>query len=406
MSKVRQLALEWSLTERLRDNLFIVPALCIVAAIVLSVVTLTIDRRLDTTFELSGSADSARSLLSTLASAMLSFTGLVFSITIVALQLASSQWSPRVMRAFLHDRASKVALGTFVATFTYAFAVVRGVSSEFIPNVSLAAALVLLLVSVVVFIYYIDHMAHRLRVSTLISAVGDEGREVVERLMPADCPEAPAPPELDGPARVVCATEPGVVLGYDADLLVRYAVGQGCVVELVAGVGSFVVGGGPLLRLHDGPEAPPDLDLDLDEIPSDPRKMVQIAEERTTQQDLGFIFRQLVDVADRALSPSLNDPTTAAQVIDRIHDLLRMIGGRPIPSGRHADEHGATRIVAPATDWEGYVAMGVDEVMHYGADHPQVRERLLVMLDDLRAAVSSERRPPLDERRRRLTSGG
>jgi uncharacterized membrane protein len=391
---LRRLLIPGRLSEALRDSLWVAPVACVAGALGLAFATLAIDRGADTSFAYIGSASSARSLLSTLASAMLSFTGLVFTITIVALQLASSQWSPRVMRTFLRDRSAKLALGTFVATFTYAFVVLRGISDTFIPGVSLTVAIVLMLVSVGTFIHYINHIAHSLRVSSVIAAVGDEGRAVVERLMPAE-PEGPPPaaPRLSAEPTVLAnAHGPGTLVAYDETGLVRCGEEADCVIELAAAVGTFVAQGAALLRMH-GDRSPA----------SDPRELLQLARERTAQQDAGFALRQLADIAIRALSPSVNDPTTAVQAIDRLYDLLRMIGTRPIPDGRAADAAGRTRLLVPALPWEGYVGLAVDEIMLLAGEQPQVRRRLSTAFDDLLAAVPPERRPPLAERREQLT---
>ncbi len=395
-SRLRSIFIPGRLQEALRGALWFTPMMFVAGAMALAFVTLDIDRSGDTSFAFSGSADSARSLLSTLASAMLTFTGLVFSITIVALQLASSQWSPRVMRTFLRDRSSKVALGTFVGTMTYAFLVLRGIRSDFIPGISLTVAILSLLASVGVFIHYIDHIAHGLRVASMIAAVGDEGRAAVEELMPEDERPGPrAPQTVARPTVLPNDGDPGVLVAFDEDGLTACAAKAGVVLEVAVRVGEFVPGGAPLIMVHGGGG---------EALGRDPRTMVQLSRERTSQQDAGFALRQLVDIANRGLSPGVNDPTTAVQAIDRVHDLLALIGSRHIPDGWHADEEGDTVLVLPAAGWEDYVALGLDEVLLYGADHPQVRHRIAALIDDLVTRLPAERHGPLVRRRDGLST--
>ncbi|HVL52797.1 MAG TPA: DUF2254 family protein, partial [Vitreimonas sp.] len=181
--------------ERLRTSLWFVPGLFAVGAVALAVLALAVDDRISADpggllFLYGGTAEGARSVLSTIAQSMLTFTGLVFTITMLVLQLASSQLSPRVMRTFLRDRSNQVVLGFFVATFVYTLLVLRDVRAAvdggegFVPGLSIWIAFALLLTSVAAFIYYIDHMAHAIRASTVISNIANETEQAIERLYP------------------------------------------------------------------------------------------------------------------------------------------------------------------------------------------------------------------------------
>lgn len=383
--------------ERLRDVMrsafWFVPALCVTAAIGLAVGLVFLDEAigdLPLAFLFPGPPAAARSLLASIIQAMIAFTGLVFSITMVVLVLTSSQFSPRVLRTFLRDRTIQSALGIFVATFVYAIVVARNIlgtsaADGFVPRLAVTVALLLVLVSVGVFIHYIDHVANMVRVASIITAVGAETRVVLERR----CPPSPvAPPAAPAPAphaRTHGSPAAGVLVSVNEDAIVRRAAEGGYLVELLARVGDFVPQDAPLVRLH--PDAP---------VPDGLWDHVALASERTTEQDIAFGFRQLVDIAERALSPAVNDPTTACQAIDVMHDLLRRLATRPLPTGRHADGAGRLRLVVPQYAFADYVTVVVAEIWRYGSDSVQVPQRLAVMLRDLRSVASAEHCPAIE----------
>jgi uncharacterized membrane protein len=341
---------------------------------------------------------------------MLAFTGLVFTITMLVLQLASSQLSPRVMRTFLRDRQNQVVLGLFVATLLFSLLVLREVrsgdaGSAFVPGLSIWIAFALLVTSVGAFVFYIDHMAHAIRASTVVANIGDEAREAIERLYPPAREgesgiTAPGSGERSGPGRMVAARGHGILTNYDADGLLDAAREAGAVVTLLPRVGQFVPEGAPLFRVTspDGgkPPAQPD-DRTLG-------GLVGYGRERTLQQDLGFGIRQLVDIAVRALSPGTNDPTTAVQAIDQIHDLMRRLAGRPFPPDVHRDDDGVPRLLVNEPTWGDYVDLAFGELMIYGAGHSQVVERLRGVLSDLASVAPAARSEPVRELLREVAS--
>ncbi len=380
--------------EYVRSSFWVIPAVSAVLSVAAGFGLVAVDRTTTGSFGFTGGAEAARSVLSTIAAAMITFTGLVFSITIVALQLASSQFSPRVMRTFLRDNASKVALATFVATFSFAFTVLRATRTDDVPGISVNLAIILVFVSVGVFIHYINHTAHAIRASAIIDSVAAETRDSIERCHPAE-PAAPgSAPELSGkPLTVRNERGPGVVTGFDAQRIVSVARAAGAIVVLRVGVGDFVPRDGALLDLY-GAEAE---DCAV-------AACVSLGRERTMQQDPAFGLRQLVDLAARALSPGVNDPTTAVQAIDQLHDALRRLAVRPMHPGRVADDDGVVRLVLPVKAWEDFVSLAVDEIRIYGAGSLQVLRRLRGMLDDLLDLTEEARHPPLREQLRLLTS--
>ncbi len=388
--------------ESLRSRLWLIPALFAAGAALAAIITVTIDRTLgpDATgpFVFGGGPESARTILSTIAAAMLSFTGLVFSVTMLVLQLASSQLSPRVTRTFLRDRKNQVVLGVFVATFVYALLVLREVRSVsdigFVPSIAVWWSFILLLASVVAFIYYIDHMAHAMRASTVIASVAAETRAAIERRYPDPVGSEPV---AALPVRATSATihghdRPGVVQAIDVERLCRLATDSDTVLEALVQVGDPLPGGAPIARVRGGGR------VDADEV----RDAFSVGDERSMDQDPAFGLRQLVDIADRALSPGINDPTTARQVVDQLHDLLRRLAVRHIPSPQRVDDDGALRVIVPAPDWADHVALAIDEIRTYGSGSIQVVRALRRMLDDLESIVPDDRRAAIRRQRGQL----
>ena len=385
-----------ALVERLRSSLWLIPTLFVAGAFVLAAVTLTIDRQIDddgAVLVFGGSADGARDVLATIAQSMLTFTALVFSITMLVLQLASSQLSPRVMRTFLRDRSNQVVLGLFVATFLFTLLVLRDVRSsgsgdEFVPGLSVTLAFVLLLASVAAFIYYIDHMAHAVRATTVIGRIAAETVDAIDRLYPEALGREPARPSDEAPDRThidatVVADSTGNLVSVDEDGLFAVLRESGVVGELVPVVGEFVADGQPLFRLRG---------LVDEDLADQLRAQLSFSDERTMQQDAAFGFRQLVDIGLRALSSSTNDPSTAVQAIDRLHELLRRLARREFPSSIRLDERGQPLLIVPRPDWADYVRLAVEELRIAGSGQVQVRRRLNAMLEDLATVGGPDRR--------------
>jgi uncharacterized membrane protein len=397
------------LRDRLRLSLWFLPALFALAAALLAVVLSAVDKAVpdDASFVLftfSGTAAGARAMLSTIAQAMLTFTGLVFTITMLVLQLASNQLSPRVMRTFLRDRSNQIVLGLFVATFVYTLIVLGEVRTAtdrvdgFVPAISIWVAFALLLASVGAFIYYIDHMAHAIRASTVITSIWAETVAAIDRLYPD-----PVGYELDHDATlpepraelVLTAPQAGVLVALDEARLLSVASEGDRILQLVPAVGDFVAEGSPLARLWGS------WDRDAtDEV----RLAVGVEAERTLDQDAAFGIRQLVDIATRALSPGTNDPTTAVQALDRIHDLLRRLAVRAFPSASRTVD-GRLRLLLRRPDWDDFVRLGLDEIRLAGDHQLQVARRLYSILDDLTAVAPTGRRPVLTEERVALDHG-
>lgn len=394
------------LRESAKTSLWILPGAAAVAAVVsakcLPIAEAAVPHGDSAWYLFPGQPDSARELLSTIASAMMTFTGLVFSITILVLQLASSQFSPRVLHAFLSDRSTRLAMACFVGTFVYALALlpeVRGADAtggERVPAFSVFFAFFLVLVSVGVFVRYIHRMAHSIRAVDVLRRVADEATRCIEVLYPEGRVEDPsttfAPPRATPDQVVSNRRSGGVLAAVDEEALVAAARESDAIIEVVPSLGDFVVRGGPLLRVWSSAKV-------------DARRMarhVAIADERTAQQDPAFAFRQLVDIAVRALSPGINDPTTAVQAINRIHDLLTALANRSFPPSCRLDASGAPRLLLNRPDWDELVHLAFDEIRQYGAESIQVVRRLRAALEDLGDLCPPERRGVLELERRAL----
>jgi uncharacterized membrane protein len=375
----------------LGSSLWFVPVLCVLAGIGLAFGTIALDRLADGSLvprSLSGDPDAALAILMTVAASMVTLTALVLTITMVVVQLAMGQFTPRVLRTILRDRPSQLAIGVFVATFAHAMLVMREVRAPgngddgYVPGLAIVVSFVLIIVSIVVLVWYVNHIGQSLRVASLIDAVGDDTRRLLDRLHPSA--SRTELPQRDG---VIAATDQGVVVKLDTDALVHEAQRTDAVIELVHGLGDFVPRGAILFQVRGGSRVDGDALLHA----------VALGNERTLDEDLAYGFRLLVDVAVRAVSEAMSDPSTATQAIDRIHDLLRQLATRPLPDGRHFDNHGELRLLVPTLSWDGYVRLAVDELRMHGRHSVQVIRRLEAMLNDLLEIAPPDRRIVLEQ---------
>ncbi|NVJ02180.1 DUF2254 domain-containing protein [Myxococcus sp. AM009] len=393
--------------ERLATSYWLVPALCVFASIGLSQLAQAIDARLpqheQTWYLFQGGPEGARSVLSAVASSMMTFAGLVFSVTILVLQQASNQFSPRILRTFLRDRKSQLSLGIFVGTFVYALLAmrsVRGTSENLeieshVPSLSVWLAVVFVLISVGTFIFFIHHVAQSIRAVVILGRIRDETCETMERMYPEgvghDAEDAPLERPQGMPSLVVPhAGRSGVLVTLDEEQLLRCAQRAEVTMVVVPMMGDFVPHGSALFEVW-GDAGSLDLPSAL--------ASVQIGRERTLQQDTAFGFRQLVDIAERALSPGTNDPSTAVQAIDQLHDLLRRLVLRRFPSLRRLDDQGVPRLICPRPDFNDYVRLSMDEIREYGEGSIQVARRLRFLLEDLLRVAPDFRRAELERQR-------
>jgi uncharacterized membrane protein len=363
--------------------------MCVVAGVVLSIATLGVDRAFG--FDaiprwVTGGPDAATAILQTIAASMVSLAALVLTITMVVVQLAMGQFSPRIVQNFLRDKPSQVAVGLFVATFAHAMISLREVQFDGdgqVPGLAIVVGYVLVLTSIAMLVIYVHHIGRSLRVSALIELVGNDTRRLLDEHYPDRALSAEADPA------VMLSTSSGVVTCCDVDRLVEVAAASDCVLHVVPALGSFVPAGAPLIHIDGDPSS-----VDRSAAVS----ALEMGLERTLEQDVAYGFRMLVDMGERALSESaFLDPTTAVQCIDRIHDGLRQLGVRVIPDGRHCDSSGCLRVTMPVMDWDDYVHLSFDEIRLAGARSPQVSRRLTAALEDLLEVVPPARRAVVQE---------
>jgi uncharacterized membrane protein len=331
------------------------------------------------------SSASAVAVLSAVATGMMALTGVVFALLTVGLQFGSTAYSPRLVHVLGQHRLVPHALGVFTGTFLYAVLAIGAVDHAGNPGVS--AAVVWLgfawLVASVVMLAWLLPGVYSLSAGRVLRFLGDRGREEIARWHPA--PKVGEPAALPPVVQVVRhAGAPMHLCAPDARRLVALAHAAGAVIRVPRAVGDTLVAGAPLALVLGG--TVPERRL---------RAAIPLAPLRGLRGDPAFAVRLLVDIAIRALSPAVNDPTTAVDALDEIHSLLRMFAERP-EGGRVADAAGALRLVYATPTWEDLLRLGLAEIQHYGRDSPQVERRLSALLRDLAANVPAPRRDAVE----------
>ncbi len=388
------------LREHLRDTFWFAPTAGLVSVFVLwwaaSVVDTELiaylqrERAYDTVADLITFAEDAKTIMTTISSAMMTFIGVVFSISLVAVQMASGNLTPRVVRIFVRSRISKLTLTVFLATFLFSLMVLTSFQSETdprrvteVPLVQSLLTLALVGLSLLLFIAYVSSTLRLMQIGPVADRIARESFRVLGR-QPARVPDrAPLPAET---SRIAYQGRAGVLRDVNVARLVRGARRRGVVLRLIPRIGDFVVPGMPMLAVHGGDAPAPRFGL---------RFAVSVGVERTFHQDLGFGLRQLSDIALRALSPAVNDPTTAVQCLDRIVQFLAAVADKPLGEVHHRDREGEVRLVQGGSEWADLVDLGFAEIREFAVGSPQVSRRLLAGIDDLLLLAPEERREPL-----------
>ena len=384
--------LAFHLRHRVTTSLWFIPVICVIAGVVLAVITIAIDRASDGSLlsrSVTGDPNAAVAILSTAAASMVSLTALVLTITGVVVQLAMGQFSPRSVRPFLRDRPSQWAIGVFVGAFAHSMLALREVRSfsqqGYVPSLTIAVSFLLMLTSVVVLVAYVHHIGNSLKVDSIIRSVGDETRERFDSLYPERMPRSG---HLDG--NIVGSDRAGFVFDVDVDALVRIAAEADGRLEMLHAIGTFVAVGEPLFAVEG--------DVDREAV----LRSIAIGSERTMDRDGAYGIQTLVDIAQRSLTDSFNDPTTATQAVDRIHDCLRLLAERRLDDGRYTDDGGTPRLEIPMLDWPDYVAVAFDALLRASAGAPSVLDRIESALIDIKTVAPRERQAALDARLERV----
>ncbi|RNL73476.1 DUF2254 domain-containing protein [Streptomyces sp. I6] len=394
------------LREHLRDTFWFAPTMALVLVCLLWFAADSVDAAIVETLRQSGNvqgirdlmgiAEDTRTIITTVSAAMMTFIGVVFSISLVAVQMAAGNLTPRIVRIFIRSRISKLTFSVFLATFLLSLLVLTSYDSEAdprdvttVPLVQSALTVVMVGLSLVLFIAYVTQTLQLMKIGPVVERINKASLGGVAR-MPAQGPDGePLAPEI---ARMSHQGDAGVLRDVHIARLVRVARRNGVVLRLIPRIGDHVVPGTPVLAVH-GPRVPARSAL---------RYSVSIGIERTFHQDLGFGLRQLSDIALRALSPAVNDPTTAVQCLDRIVEFLAAVAARPLGAVHHRDRKGVVRLVQDVPGWTDLVDLGLTEIRRCAPTSPQVSRRMLAGIDDLLRLVPDDRRTPLVRHRELL----
>lgn len=387
------------LREHLRDAFWFAPTVGFVCVFLLWLVASQADDEIvaflrrekayDELETLISFAQGAKTIVTQVSSAMMTFIGVVFSISLVAVQMASGQLTPRVVRIFVRSRISKATLTVFLATFLFSLLVLASYEGETdprrvvsVPLLQSLLTLVLVGLSLLLFVIYVGSTLRLMQVGPVVDRIARDSFRVLGRM-----PRGPGGSEGLGAqtGQVAYEGRAGVLRDVNTARLVRTARRQGVVLRLIPRIGDFVVPGTPMLAVHGG-TPPPRRRL---------RSAVSVSVERTLHQDLAFGLRQLSDIALRALSTAVNDPTTAVQCLDRSVQYLAVLVRLPLGTVHHRDRAGTVRLVQEGPGWEDLVDLAFEEIRWYAAGSPQVSRRLLAGLDDLLLLAPEERRKPL-----------
>ncbi|HUF12684.1 MAG TPA: DUF2254 domain-containing protein [Longimicrobiales bacterium] len=410
-----------SLWDRVRQGLWFLPSVIVLASAGLAAAMIEIDALLyrrdlePTSIIFGGSAEGARGVLSAIAGGLITVTGVVFSITIVALQLASTQFTPRVLQNFMGDRGNQIVLGVFLGTFTYTLLILRTIRSAaegylpFVPGASVTVAVVLTLISMGLLIYYLQNVTGWIEASSIIDRVTRDTLIQIRKRFPvafmedheyAD-PSAPRKPARMGATTIAdAAFEPddapawllalksGYLERIHHDDLFSLAVERDLVIRLEHGVGDFVVEATPLLSIwpRDALDAPL-----LEEL----RGTLDIGHRRTITQDAELGIIQLSDIAVKAMSPSINDPTTAMMAIDRLGQIIAELGGRFPRDRTRTDDAGRVRVVSPAFDFAAAADVAFSQIRRYAAADAAVMSHLALTLSIIGTRVGPQDRQAL-----------
>lgn len=393
----------------LRSSLWFLPMLIVLASGVLAVVFIELDARLSlkllTNFPrlFGASAAGSRGMLSSIASSMITVAGVTFSITIVALSQASSQYSSRILRNFMRDRGNQAVLGVFLGVFTYCLLVLRAIrggdESEFVPSLSVFGALILALVGIGFLIFFIHHAASLLQASNVIAAAAHETVQTVDRLFPESLDdnrsESEAKPDTNsrrehGRHTIVRSTKTGYVQSHDEKTFFQLACSSQSVFVMHAGVGEFAVYDTPLVSVYSSSSLNEKLVKRIQDTFS-------INSLRTIEQDAGFGIRQIVDIALKALSPGVNDTTTAVTCIDYLTAINLRLAKRRIAQPL-VFENGGLRVIARGPNFERFLSESFDEIRANAAGNATVILRLIRSLTIIAAATDDPHRNVLISR--------
>jgi uncharacterized membrane protein len=378
----------YRLRNYLRNSIWILPVLAMFLAIILVRLLhwLEEERGWKSTVD----AETMRTVLSTLAGAMFTFIVFVCSSLLLVVQLASSQLTPRIIGVLLRDQVTRLTLSMFVFTFAFSISALARIG-DFVPRLTAQVAIYSSAACLGLFLYLIDNVGKLLRPSGALRSVAEPAHRVIDTVYPrrlkGSGPESREFIDVTTlqPSLIVASDDGGVLLAFDIKGIVALGTRHDCLIELVPQVGDYLAPGNPLFRVYGNANVPPEA----------LRASVAFGAERTMEQDPALAFRVMVDIANKGLSPAINDPTTAVLAIDQLHHLLRHVGNRRLDNAIVSDSSGRARLLYSTPDWEDFVALAVTEIRQFGGTSIQIARRLRAMLDDLLHYLSPDRAAPL-----------
>ena len=378
------------------ESFWFIPALMVISSILLSFIMIYLDanvikiswvKSLGWIYE--NKPEGARALLSTVAGSMITVAGVVFSITIVALTLASSQYGPRLLGNFMRDRGNQIVLGTFIATFTYCLLILRtirgGEDNSFVPHFSVTLGVLFAILSISVLIYYIHHAATSIQASTVIDRVSKNLEYTIEQTFPekigegrTDLPDwwntpSELPPDFDEDSNSIMTSHSGYLRTIDTNELLRFAEDNDLILEIQNHPGDFIVKDSPIVQVWPGSKVDKELKGKIN-------NAFIIGIKRTNEQDVEFAIDQLVEIAVRSLSPGINDPFTAIMCIDNLSAALSKAVGRVIPSAFRYDKNNKLRVIAKPKTFDDLLNSAFNQIRQYGRTSVSVTIRLLESL--------------------------
>lgn len=386
--------------QYVQESLWLLPLLGIVLGLILGAVDTQVDKSIHLPASWTYSSSTATTALSAIIGAMAALTGFVVTVTVLVVQTVIVSFSARYMRPWYRDPMLKVVLAIFIGTLAFAFSLLRRVENNFVPNLGVTISGALVMVSLLLFTVFLNRYLQRLRPVRVAADVTGYMEREFKRLTAAltEAPDVFAgrfEPDGQQPTLIAYSTAAGAIQAIDLQGLVGWARQHDCLLVLQHGIGDSVPFGAPLVKAYGGrPNKTDERTL---------RGMLALGVERSVDQDPAFAIRIIVDIAAKALSPGINDPTTAVQVLDQLEEILRIIGKADLDSHRLPATGGPQRgLVFRSRAWADYLALGVTEIREFGATSIQVVRRMRAMLEQLRSEVPPEHRAAVDEELGRL----
>jgi uncharacterized membrane protein len=378
-------------------SLWIVPMLGAVIAFLLAIGVDQVEHSVNLPPSWQFSSSTASTVLAALAAAAVSLIGFVVTVSVLVVQVATANLTPRSMRIWYRDPVLKGVLAVLTGTFSFSFAELRRITPDHVPDLGVLVAAFGMFVGICLFLFFLDRFIHRLRPVKVAEAVGEVAKRTIagspvfqDQLSETGREERPAA----DPSALVRPEVSGVIQAIDEAGLVSWAAGNDCLVALPVAVGDYVTENSVIAEVY-GPVIP-------DAAPR-VQGMVAIGLERTIDQDPGCALRLMVDIATRALSAALNDPSTAVQVLAHIGDLLRLIGNSDLSvPAQLRDQGGTVRVLLQGQRWEDYLTLGVTEIREYGGRSIQVVRALRSVLERLHSEARPPNRAAVEEELKRL----